>query len=134
MRKNISTNDRLGVYNKCDGHCCYCGKSISFEKFHIDHFYPIWNQVTTQNIFGIDVHDSINLMPSCGSCNHYKRGDMPEEFRKKIQSIHERIIKQYITKVGIDFGIIVIKPFNGMFYFESNPQPSVKHPLPLIKE
>lgn len=58
---------------------------------------------------------------------------MPEEFRIKIKSIHERITKQYITKVGINFGIVSTTPFSGLFYFESNPQPAAKYPTPLIK-
>ena len=41
-----------------------------------------------------------------------------EEFRKQITSLHERIQKNYINKVGIDFGILKVYPFDGKFYFE----------------
>ena len=60
-----------------------------------------------------------NLNPSCRRCNHYKSSYMLEEFRQLMKSLHERVVKQYINKVAIDFGIIKLAPFDGKFYFES---------------
>ena len=60
-----------------------------------------------------------NYNPSCRRCNHYKRAFDLEGFRKYISTLHERILKNYIVKVGIDFGIVEIKPYNGKFYFEN---------------
>ena len=34
-------------------------------------------------------------------------------------TIHKRIAENYICKVGLDYGIIIIKPFSGKFYFET---------------
>jgi hypothetical protein len=35
-----------------------------------------------------------------------------------MSSLHERLQKIYIVKVGLDFGIIEIKAHDGTFYFE----------------
>lgn len=61
-----------------------------------------------------------NLMPSCRRCNHYKRTRDLEQFRLLIKTLHERISGQYISKVAIDYGIIEVKPFEGIFYFEKD--------------
>ena len=59
-----------------------------------------------------------NLMPSCKRCNHYKRAETLEGFRRLMKTLHERLQSQYNIKVAIDYGIVGIKPFNGIFYFE----------------
>lgn len=35
-----------------------------------------------------------------------------------MSTLHERIIKPFIVRLGLDYGIIEIKPFDGKFYFE----------------
>jgi hypothetical protein len=74
-----------------------------------------------EKIFGSDFKSNSfsNLMPSCRRCNHYKRENDLEGFRRLIVTLHERIQNQYIIKVAIDFKILNIQPFNGMFYFET---------------
>ena len=59
-----------------------------------------------------------NLMPSCRRCNHYKRECDLEGFRRLMKTLHERIESQYNIKVAIDYGIVEIKPFDGIFYYE----------------
>lgn len=101
--------DRLSVWNKYNGYCAYCGKEISVKDMQVDHIIPVRNGGT----------DKIaNLNPSCRRCNHYKRASSLESFRKKLKTIHERIRENYIVKVGIDYGIVEIIPFDGIFYFE----------------
>ena len=83
----------------------------------VDHVIPKWKKI--QSFHNLEkINDFNNLMPSCRRCNHYKRGDGLEEFRKKMITLHERVEKQYINKVAIDFGIINLTPFDGVFYFE----------------
>lgn len=65
---------------------------------------------------GTDDYD--NLFPSCRSCNHYKRSMDLEGFREYLKTLHERIAKNYIVKVGMRYGMVSIKPFEGTFYFE----------------
>jgi hypothetical protein len=75
----------------------------------VDHIAP-------QRLGGSDEFDNLN--PSCRSCNHYKRANSLEGFRRLLLTLHERIMKNYINRVGLDYGIIEIKPFDGEFYFE----------------
>lgn len=80
----------------------------------IDHYYP-----KRLNLYsGANVEYFENLMPSCRACNHYKRADLPENFRDKMKTLHERLEKIYLVRVAINFGIVKIKPFAGEFYFE----------------
>jgi 5-methylcytosine-specific restriction endonuclease McrA len=105
--------NRQDVYNKYDKHCAYCGKVLeTIKDMQVDHKTPrCYNGFMVDNRFD-------NLNPSCRSCNHYKRSSNVEGFRKTMITLHERIKKIYINKVGIDFNIITITPFDGKFYFE----------------
>ena len=118
---------RQSVYNKYGGRCAYCGKEITYKEMQVDHLFPkclahlytsSWS-ILTDNLIGESVEDFSNLMPSCRRCNHYKRAYRLEEFRDMMVTIHKRIAENYICKVGLDYGIIIIKPFSGKFYFET---------------
>lgn len=102
---------RIEVYNKFQRHCSYCGKKIEYKDMQVDHILP-------KRMGGTD--DMNNLNPSCRSCNHYKRAYKLEDFRDLILTLHERTRKQYINKVAEDYGIIIVKPWDGKFYFEVN--------------
>lgn len=117
MRKNIKKLDRLKTYEKFKGHCAYCGKEIQYKEMRIDHIRP-HRELLKAIEEGFDIDDIENLNPSCYRCNHYKRSLNLEKFREYMMSLHERIIKNYIVKVGIDYGIVNITPFSGKFYFE----------------
>ena len=110
--------ERQSVYRKYDGHCAYCGREITFKEMQVDHYWPQWNGMFADKLGGFDVNDIANLMPSCRRCNHYKRAHLPEDFRKIMKTLHERIEKIYIVRVAIDYGIVQLKPFDGKFYFE----------------
>lgn len=118
--------EREKVYQKYDGHCAYCGRSIAFKDMQVDHYYPkrLEGYALT---FRIDIESLENKMPSCRRCNHYKRGELPENFRKNMETLHNRLRKIYINKVAEDFGIIVIKPFDGQFYFEYVKEMEMKY-------
>ncbi len=117
---------RLEVYNKYKGRCSYCGTKIEYKAMQIDHLFPKrfshhFKNPESRKYFNLkgDHIDSIeNLMPSCRRCNHYKRALILEEFRKLLLTLHERIKSQYINKVAIDYGIIFINSWDGVFYFE----------------
>lgn len=100
---------RQRVWLKYNRHCSYCGKEIEYKNMQVDHLVPkAYNGDDSFN----------NLMPSCRRCNHYKRAKNLGQFRILMKTLHERIKSQYIAKVAIDYGIIEVKPFNGIFYFE----------------
>ena len=105
--------ERFQVYNKYNGHCAYCGREIEFKDMQVDHIDP-------QRLY-IDknVADRIeNLNPACRRCNHYKRAHSLEVYRELIRKLHTKVLDNYICKVAEDYGIIKIKPWDGVFYFE----------------
>lgn len=108
MKKSL----RQSVYKKYDCRCAYCGKLIEYKDMQVDHIWPVCHNGDT-NIE--------NLNPACRSCNHYKRAFTIEKFRELLTTLHERIQSEYLNKVGIDYGIVLIKPFDGIFYFEKLP-------------
>jgi 5-methylcytosine-specific restriction endonuclease McrA len=118
--------DRQAIYNKYQGHCAYCGQEIEYKAMQVDHKHPShlknWckgpDKFKELHNVPHDINDIKNLMPTCRRCNHYKRGLLLEDYRKQLKTLHERIEKIYINKVGIDYGIIVLKPWDGTFYFE----------------
>lgn len=108
--------DRIKIYNKYAGHCAYCGVILNLKNMQVDHIIPKSNY----HYYKEDgkVNDLENLNPSCRRCNHYKRSLSLEQFRERINTIHERIVKIYIAKVAIDFGIIKVQQWSNEFFFE----------------
>lgn len=105
----MKKEQRAAVYNKYDGRCAYCGKEIEYKDMQVDHVLP-------KSRGGTD--DMDNLLPTCRRCNHYKRCSNLEEYRRSIATLHERIIKPYINRVALDYGIMMIQEWDGKFYFE----------------
>ena len=94
-RKRIPKNDRVKVYNKYNGHCAYCGEKIEYKDMQVDHLNPL-------RLGGVDEME--NYMPSCRSCNHYKRGNNLEGFRRMIEEIPYKLYKNnYIFKIGVRY-------------------------------
>ena len=115
----FSKKTREEVYKKFDGHCAYCGKKIEIKDMQIDHMHPKAYGESYARIVGkVELESIENYMPSCRSCNHYKRALSFEGFRKQMLTLHERIEKIYIVKVAIDFRILKLNKFDGKFYFE----------------
>lgn len=105
----VTKKQRLIVYDMYDGHCAYCGKKIQYKEMQVDH-----KQSRRK-----DGENSLsNYNPSCKRCNHYKRSLDIEGYRQYLLTLHERIMKNYIVKVGIDYGIVRINSFDGVFYYE----------------
>lgn len=105
--------DRHAVYEKYDGHCAYCGKEIEYKDMQVDHLIPKGAYINP----GTD--DIENLMPSCRRCNHYKRANSLEAFRKAIGSIkHKLAERSYIYMVGIDYVFFDSNIEKVKFYFE----------------
>ncbi len=121
----INESKRIEVWKKYNRHCAYCGKIIKYTQMQVDHLHPkilshFHNKGRDDNgkIILIDPDRIENLMPSCRRCNHYKRANTLEEFRRLMKTIHERLLQIYIAKVAVDYGIIKITQFDGLFYFE----------------
>lgn len=65
-----------------------------------------------------DLRPISNLMPSCRMCNHYKRANTLETFRRYIQEIPKKLRENYIYKVGLVYGNVVEHEKPIVFYFE----------------
>lgn len=112
-RKNITKAEREKVYQKYGRHCAYCGKEIDYKDMQVDHLVPIngWNEKGT--------NDFDNLMPSCRRCNHYKRANSLEGWRKMIEEIPQKLERDsYIYRVALDYELIEPKQHKVCFYFE----------------
>lgn len=106
--------DRQAVYEKWGGVCAYCGKVIEFKDMQVDHLIP-------KRKGGTDDFD--NLMPSCRRCNHYKSSLDLEQFRDMINKIPVKLMeREYIFKVGVDYGFFDPKQRNIKFYFEQQEE------------
>lgn len=102
--------DRQAVYAKYGGHCAYCGKEITIKEMEVDHVVP-------QRYHG--TNDMDNLMPSCHTCNHYKRAYLLENFRDwLLGELIDRLMKVYIFRVALRYNMITINGWDKKFYFE----------------
>lgn len=117
------------VYAKCNGHCGYCGTAIAMHEMQIDHITPQihykWYKLDGMN-------EMDNLLPTCVPCNHYKRAQDLEQWRRFMKTLHQRLAKLpkktqvprtmsrkiYLWNVAVRYGITETMPFDGIFYFE----------------
>lgn len=109
---SISRETRQKVYKKYNGRCAYCGRKIEYKDMQVDHFIAKrgWNESGSDDIS--------NLMPSCRMCNHYKRANPIELFRRYIQEIPRKLRNNYIYKVGVAYGNVIENEKPIEFYFE----------------
>lgn len=110
----ISKKKRMIVYAKYGGHCAYCGSSIAYKDMQVDHLKPL--RAYNDEDSGSD--DIENLMSACRTCNHYKRANTLETFRRHIQEIPKKLRQNYIYKVGIKYGNVADEEIPIVFYFE----------------
>lgn len=109
-RRKLFKEERIKVYEKCQGHCAYCGCTLEYKDMQVDHVKPVYRG-------GED--DISNMLPACRSCNHYKSTLKPEEFKKYLSEIPERLIRDCIPfQVGKRFGIVGIITDDVIFYYE----------------
>lgn len=112
-RKNIKKSEREQVHLKYYGRCAYCGKKIAYKDMQVDHLIPYRNCTLEKE------NDFDNLMPACRRCNHYKRANSLEGWRKMIEQIPEKLKRDsYIYRVALDYELIEPKPHKVYFYFE----------------
>jgi hypothetical protein len=112
-RLALTKSRRKKVFGKYKNRCSYCGAEMEFSNFQIDHLIPLAKFSNKS-----DGEFWENLMPSCWRCNSYKSANSLEVFRRRLMEIQERIQRDYLVKVAIDFGVVNFTPFDGVFYFE----------------
>lgn len=109
-RRKLTTKERHLIYNKCNGHCAYCGCELEYKKMQVDHVTPL-------RVGGVDELE--NMLPSCMSCNRYKATLDLEDFRIYLSGIPKRLMRDSVAfQVGERFGIVVISDTQIEFYFE----------------
>lgn len=117
-RRKLTKEERQMIYQKCNGHCAYCGKEIEYNEMQVDH-------ITSLRCNGEDTLD--NMLPACRSCNHYKATLDLEGFRKYLAGIHNRLLRDSVAyQVAERFGIVEHKKDEVVFYFENPDAGSVK--------
>jgi len=69
--------------------------------------------------YDYDENNSIeNLMPTCKGCNHYKGKWDLEFYRELMLKLHTKMEDEYLIKRALEYGIVKIEPWDGLFYFE----------------
>lgn len=112
MRTSIPKATRRKVYERYNGRCAYCGEEMLYTEMQVDHLVPL-------SSYGTD--DLNNLMPACRRCNHYKRANSLEGWRKMLEEIPQKLERDsYIYRVAIDYRLVEPKPHKVVFYFEEN--------------
>lgn len=111
----INKKTREAVYQKYGGRCAYCGRAITYKDMQVDHFRPlrVWNEADGA------ADDISNLMPTCRMCNHYKRANSLEVFRRCIAEIPRKLRDNYIYKIGVAYGNIIENEKPIKFFFET---------------
>jgi hypothetical protein len=123
---------REQVFNKFGGLCAYSGTPLE-QDWQIEHLTPKWMFI--EGKAKGDPNHIDNLLPVQKTINHYKGGLRLDEFRNwYLGELHLRLAKlpknskslkaikrkEYLLKVAAYFGITDKKPFNKVFYFETN--------------
>ena len=109
-RRNLTKAERQAIYNKCDGHCAYCGAEITIKQMQVDHKIALRRG-------GADTID--NMFPACRSCNHYKDTLTIDDFREMVERMPATLARDSVTyRNAVRFGMIVPNPHPVIFYFE----------------
>lgn len=109
-RKTIPKKIRIAVYEKCHGHCAYCGCNLEYKDMQVDHVVSLYWRG------GAD--DISNYMPACRACNFYKSTMPLEEFREHIQTVTERLQRDFTYRIAVKYGVVTEHTEPIRFYFE----------------
>ena len=117
-RRKLTKAERQTVYDKCAGHCAYCGCEITIGQMQVDHVIPMefYDAYKTK---GKDIDTLDNMLPACRSCNNYKHTLSIELFRQCIEHWPDALKGESCTyRNAIRFGMVEPKPHKVVFYFE----------------
>lgn len=118
-RKRLTKSERMEVFKKYNGRCAYCGEPIVYNEMQVDHLIPFRKTEGAGAREADQIESMANYMPSCRSCNHYKRGASLEAFRTLIETIPDKLERDsYIYKIGCRYQNIKPEKRKIVFYFE----------------
>jgi hypothetical protein len=111
------------MYNKCNGHCAYCGVEITIKQMQVDHIEPHWRTLTETQAQKSKIkkgsHEIENLNPSCSRCNKWKSTYSLESFRNVIETSLIRLERDTPNfRLARDYGLLTETPKRIKFYFE----------------
>jgi len=117
--------DRLLVYDKCNGHCAYCGVEITIKQMQVDHIEPHWHTLTENEAERAKIkkgsHELGNLNPSCSRCNKWKSTYSLEVFRNVVETSLMRLERDTPNfRLARDYGLLTETPKRIKFYFEKD--------------
>lgn len=108
-RKPISKETRQLVYNKCNGHCAYCGCELEYKDMQVDHVLAV----------GRGGNELENLLPACRQCNYDKHEKTIEGFRKRIsKDLYKSLERVFVYRLAKKYNLIKEEPRTVKFYFE----------------
>ncbi len=122
-QKKLKKIDRQEIYDKCSGHCAYCGVEITIKQMQVDHIKPLYrnDNVTTLEVWGVErgTDDVDNLNPSCARCNKWKSTYSLETFREIVQTSINRLERDTPNfRLARDYGLLKVTPDPVIFFFE----------------
>ncbi len=82
-------NTRMALMQEFGARCCYCGKSVVGQKWHVDHVDPRRTG---------EVNRWDNLAIACEKCNHRKGGRTPRDAGMKFAVVPEVIAGRRIRR------------------------------------
>ena len=109
-RKPISKETRQLVYNKCNGHCAYCGCELKYKDMQVDHILAVGRG---------GGNELENLLPACRQCNYDKHEKTIEGFRKRIsKDLYKSLERVFVYRLAKKYNLIKEEPRTVKFYFE----------------
>lgn len=116
----MKVNRKL-IHQKFGGRCAYCGSVLENETgkhMQIDHVIPIRRHYKTGKAKQPANENEANMFPSCPRCNNYKHTMSIETFRAEIKLALTRLEKIASYRNALRYGMIEIKSWDGIFWFE----------------
>ena len=115
--------NRQEVYDKCSGHCAYCGTEITMKQMQVDHKEPLFRNSSDKELEWYKrergTNDIDNLLPSCPRCNRWKSTFTLESFRDIVQTSLDRLERDTPNfRLAKDYGLLTINDKKVIFYFE----------------
>ena len=109
-RKPISKETRQLVYNKCNGHCAYCGCKLEYKDMQVDHVFAVGRGGS---------NDIDNLLPACRQCNYDRHKKTIEGFRKRIsKELYKSLERVFVYRLAKKYNLVKEEPRVVKFYFE----------------
>lgn len=109
-RRRLTPAERRAVYDKMGGRCAYCGEQLNYEDMQVDHVVALRSE-------GED--DLANMLPACRSCNHYKRSNSLEGWRRILEAMPATLERDcYTYRQAVRFGMVKPTPKKITFCFE----------------